>query len=66
MSKFFKDNKIAQIFMANAICSLCKIYNCLLHQIAREIMSLLVNSVHEKTLQKVKTDKILKGCKCYL
>ena len=34
--------------------------------IAREIMLLLVNDVHEKTLQKSKTDKILKACTCYL
>ena len=45
MSKFFKDNKI---------------YKCLLHQIAREIMLLPVNNVLEKTLQKVRTDKIWK------
>ena len=36
------------------------------HQIAREILSLPVNNVHEKTSQKVKTDKILKACTWYL
>ena len=43
---------------------LCKIYKCLLHQIAREIMLLriYVSNVHEKTSQKVKTDEILKAC----
>ena len=33
-----------------------KIYKCLLHQIAGKIMLLLVNNVHEKISQKVKTD----------
>ena len=33
---------------------------CLFHQIAREIVSLLVNYLHEKPSQRVKTDKILK------
>ena len=32
----------------------------LFHQIAREIVSLLVNNLHEKPSQRVKTDKILK------
>ena len=39
---------------------LWKIYKCLLHQIAREIMLLPVNNVLEKTLQKVRTEKIWK------
>ena len=36
-SKFFKDNKIARARRASAICSLWKIYKCLLHQIALEL-----------------------------
>ena len=36
------------------------------HTKLREILSLPVNNVHEKTSQKVKTDKILKACTCYL
>ena len=47
-SKFFKDSKIAQA-----------VYKSLLHQIAREIMLLLVKNVHEKKHHKrVKTEKI--------
>ena len=55
-----KDNKIAQAGRASAIFSLWKIYKCLLHKITRAIMLPLVNKVHEKTLQKDKTDKIWK------
>ena len=42
-----------------------KIYKYLLQQIAGGIMLLLDNE-HEKTLQKVKTDEILKACANYL
>ena len=45
-SKFFKVNKIAR--GVSAICSLSEICKCSLHQIAREIMLLLVNNVHKK------------------
>ena len=48
-SKFFEDNKIAQAHRASAICSLLKIYKCLLNQIARKILPQLLNNVHEKT-----------------
>ena len=66
-SKFFKDNKITQAYRASAVCGLWKFYNCLLHQIARGIMWLLVHNVHGKTSQKVKTDaEILKACMQYL
>ena len=65
-SKFFEDNKIAQAHRANAICSLRKIYKCLLQQIAFNIMLLLVNNVHEKTSWRVRTDKILKASARYL
>ena len=34
MSKFFKDNKIGQVRRESTICSLQKIFKCLLHQIA--------------------------------
>ena len=47
MSKFFKDKKISQA------CSAC------LHQIAQEIMLLLVNNLMKNVSQKVKMDKIL-------
>ena len=43
-----------------------KIYKYLLHQIAEEIMLLLVIMYMKKTLQKVKTDEILKACANYL
>ena len=56
-SKFFKVNKIAR--GVSAICSLSEICKCSLHQIAREIMLLLVNNVHKKH-QRVKTVEILK------
>ena len=59
LSKFFKDNKTAQARRASAICSLWKIYKFVLHQLARELMLLLVNNVREKTSQKVKTDEML-------
>ena len=36
--------------MASAICNLWKICQCLLHQIAREVMLLLVNNVNEKSI----------------
>ena len=59
MGKFFKDNKIAWAGKASAVYSLWKIYKCLLHQIAREIMIW-------KTSQKVKADKILNACVRYM
>ena len=31
-----------------------------------QILKLLVHNVHEKALQRVKTDEILKTCACYL
>ena len=43
-----------------------KMNECLLHQIAIEIVSLLFNNVHEKTSQEVKIDEILKACALYL
>ena len=55
-SKFFKDNKNAWAHRASAICSLWKIYKCVLYQIAWEIMLSLVNNIHEKTSKRVKTD----------
>ena len=45
-----KDNKIARARWASAICGLRKVYKTLLHQIAREIMSLLVNNLNEKRI----------------
>ena len=47
--KFFKD-KIARARRASAI------WRCLLYQIARYIILLLVDNVHEKTSQTVLTD----------
>ena len=43
-----------------------KFHKYLFHQIAREIMLLLVNKQREKTSQKVKKDEILKACARYL
>ena len=43
-----------------------KFYKYLFHQIAREIMLLLVSKQHEKTSQKVKKDENLKACARYL
>ena len=56
-----KDNSI----ISSAICSLWKIYKCLLQQIAFNIMLLLVNNVYEKTSWRVRTDKILKASAHY-
>ena len=44
-SKFFKDNKIARARRARAICSLWKIYKCLLHQIESWIKITKLNHV---------------------
>ena len=43
-----------------------KFYKYLFHQIAREIMLLLVNKQNEKTSQKVKKDENLKACARFL
>ena len=59
-------NFFVEAHRASAICSCWKIYKCLLHQTAREIILLLVNHVHEKILQKVETEKILKACMHFL
>ena len=62
-----KDNKIARARRASAIRSLWKVYRGLLHQIAREIILLLVNNVYEKKKsQEVKTDDTLTACSRYL
>ena len=47
---------------ASTICSLRKLFKCLLHQIAREIILFPVNNANEKTAQKVEKDEILKAC----
>ena len=47
---------------ASTICSLWKLFKCPLHQIAREIILFPVNSIPEKTAQKVEKDEILKAC----
>ena len=57
--KFFKDNKIARARRASAIRSLWKVYRGLLHQIAREIILLLVNNVYEKKNHKKSRQTIL-------
>ena len=57
--KFFKDNKIARARKASAIRSLWKVYRGLLHQIAREIILLLVNNVYEKKNHKKSRQTIL-------
>ena len=61
-SNFFTDIKIAQTRRASAIYSLWKICKCLLHQIAREIMLLLVDNLNETTSSKSVTEEILKAC----
>lgn len=43
-----------------------KFTSVFVHQIAREVVLLLVNIVHGKTAQRVMTDKILKVYPCYL
>ena len=58
-SKFFKDNKIALGRRASAICNLEKFTRVYLYQIAREIILLLINYLHEKASQKVNTDEVL-------
>ena len=47
-SKFFEDNKIARARREYAIFQSLKNLQCLLHQIAREIILLLFNKVHKK------------------
>ena len=64
MSKFFKGNKIARACKCNM--SSLNIYKCVLHEILRENVLLLVNNVHENISQKVKKDRILKACVRYL
>ena len=59
-SKFLKDNKIARARRVIVICSLWKIYWWLLHQSPGKIMLILINNVHEKTLQKVKANEFWK------
>lgn len=43
-----------------------KFTSVFVHQIAREVVLLLVNIVHGKTAQRVMTDEILKVHPCYL
>ena len=59
---FSKTTKLNEPAGQEQFFSLKKMNGCLSHQIAREIMSLLFNNVHEKISQKVKTDEILKVC----
>ena len=59
-------NKIAWTRRASGIRNLWKIYECLSYQIAREIILLLVNNVHEKRPQKAKKDEILKACALFV
>ena len=65
---FSKITKLhSQALRAVAICSLWKIYKCLWHQIAREIMLLLVNSQYmKKHHRKSRQTKFWKICKHYL
>ena len=51
--------------LVSATRSLRKICKYLSQEIAREIMLFLINNVHEKISQKVKTDEILKVCARY-
>lgn len=53
-NKFFKDRKTAQTHRACAIFNLWKICECLLHQIAREIMQLLFHNLHENNISERK------------
>ena len=50
MDKFFEGNKIAWAGWASVICIIWKIYKCFLHQIAREIMLVLVENLHQKNI----------------
>ena len=45
-----KNNKIAWALKARAIYNHWKLYKCLLHQTAREIMLLLVDNIHKKNI----------------
>ena len=63
-SNFFTDIKIAQTCRVSAIYSLWKICKCLLRQIAREIMLLLVDNLHETTSFKSEANEILRACAC--
>ena len=46
--------------MESAICSLWKLYKCLLRQIAREFMLFLVNNLMKNNLRKSRPTKFLK------
>ena len=50
ISTSIKDKKNAQARRANAICCLWKISKCLLRQTALEIVLLLVNNVHGRSI----------------
>ena len=45
-----KDNKISQAHRGSAICCLQKSLSAYLNQITQEIMFLLVNDLHEKSI----------------
>ena len=65
-SNFFKDNQLLEPVGQVQFLVFKKIFQCFIHHIAREIMILLVNNVHEKTSQKVKMSEILEACARYL
>jgi hypothetical protein len=49
---FSKTIEIAWVWSASAIWSLWKTHECMFFQIAREIILLLINNIHEKLMQK--------------
>ena len=66
MGKFLRTTKLLEPVQQVQFIVFEKFTSVFVHQIAREIVLLLVNIVHRKTAQRVMTDEILKVYPCYL
>ena len=66
MGKFLRTTKLLEPVQQVQFIVFEKFTSVFVHQIAREIVLLLVNIVHGKTAQRVMTDEILKVYPCYL
>ena len=66
MGKFLRTTKLLEPVQQVQFIVFEKFTSVFVHQIARQIVLLLVNIVHRKTAQRVMTDEILKVYPCYL
>ena len=66
MGKFLRTTKLLEPVQQVQFIVFEKFTSVFVHQIAREVVLLLVNIVHGKTAQRVMTDEILKVYPCYL